>query len=424
MKIYNLFPMVAGKFDDWKEKLQEIQYMGFNYVYINPIFQTGYSKNIYAPKNFYDFNERIVNIFSEKASKDQFIEFVEEAHSHGMKIILEMIITHTSIDSDLLIEHPEWYSYDESGDVRKYGIHGMNNRLIEWGDLLEINNHHEDDEYRAELWNYWQELLLYYAEMGIDVIKLHSAFNVPRELLRVLIKNTKKRYPHIEFIGDNLGANFGDMMELAQAGVDYLFSSLKWWNFRETWFLEQHYKLKDLVKTISFPENYDTERIADRYNGNENASKIWYALSALMNKGVMVPIGFETGSKTKLNELRAMDMEYYDGNLNLKNYLRSINEIKDKYKIFSEENDIYCLNQTNPNIFAMKKISLMKNERALIIANLNFNGKEKVVLNDVYYILETGNVQDISPEKIEIIDSKYYERVLQAGEIKILYAKN
>jgi starch synthase (maltosyl-transferring) len=416
--------MVAGKFDDWKEKLHEIKYMGFNYIYINPIFQTGYSRNIYAPKNFYDFNDRIVNIFSEKDSIEQFRDFIEEAHAQDMKIILEMIITHTSIDSDLLIEHPEWYSYDEFGDVRKYSIHGMNNSLIEWGDLLEINNHHEDDECREALWSYWEEMLLYYAEMGVDVIKLHSAFNVPRELLRILITKIKDKYPHIEFIGDNLGANFGDMMELAQAGVDYLFSSLKWWNFRETWFLEQHYKLKNLVKTISFPENYDTERIADRYNGNENASKIWYALSAFMNKGVMVPIGFETGSKTKLNELRSMDMDFYDGNLNLKDYLRKINGIKDNYQIFSEENDIYCLNQTNPNIFAMKKISLQKNERALIIANLNFNAPEKVVLNDIYYILESGDVKDISPECDEMIDSKYYERVLKPGEIKILYTKN
>jgi hypothetical protein len=143
-----------------------------------------------------------------------------------------------------------------------------------------------------------------------------------------------------------------------------------------------------------------------------------------MNKGVMVPIGFETGSKTKLNELRSMDMDFYDGNLNLKDYLRQINGIKDNYQIFSEENDIYCLNQTNPNIFAMKKISLQKNEKALIIANLNFNAPEKVVLNDIYYILESGDIKDISPEYDEIIDSKYYERILKPGEVKILYTKN
>ena len=53
MKIYNLFPLVAGKMNLWIEKLDYIKDLGFNVVYINPVFQTGYNRNIYAPKNFY-----------------------------------------------------------------------------------------------------------------------------------------------------------------------------------------------------------------------------------------------------------------------------------------------------------------------------------------------------------------------------------
>ena len=60
MKIYNLFPLVAGKMPLWIDKLDYIKSLGFNVVYINPIFQTGYNRNIYAPKNFYKFCEEFM----------------------------------------------------------------------------------------------------------------------------------------------------------------------------------------------------------------------------------------------------------------------------------------------------------------------------------------------------------------------------
>ena len=64
-----------------------------------------------------------------------------------------------------------------------------------------------------------------------------------------------------------------------------------------------------------------------------------------------------------------------------------------------------------------------KNEFAILIANLNFSNSEKVVLNDIFYIIESSNIIDISPDYTETINTKNYEKTLQAGEIRILYSK-
>ncbi len=143
MKIYNLFPLVAGKMPLWIDKLDYIKSLGFNVVYINPIFQTGYNRNIYAPKNFYKFCEEFIDPFS-TGGTEQFKNFIDTCHSKGIKVIYELIFTHTSIDSDLLVEHPEWYIM-EDGSLKKYTIKAQNS-WIEWGDLLELNNNSDNPE--------------------------------------------------------------------------------------------------------------------------------------------------------------------------------------------------------------------------------------------------------------------------------------
>ncbi len=37
MKIYNLFPRLAGRFDDWTPHLERASPMGFDWIFVNPI---------------------------------------------------------------------------------------------------------------------------------------------------------------------------------------------------------------------------------------------------------------------------------------------------------------------------------------------------------------------------------------------------
>jgi starch synthase (maltosyl-transferring) len=41
MIIYNLFPLLAGPLPGWKEHFTRIRYMGFNWVFVNPIQEPG-----------------------------------------------------------------------------------------------------------------------------------------------------------------------------------------------------------------------------------------------------------------------------------------------------------------------------------------------------------------------------------------------
>ncbi len=420
MRIYNLFPNALGSMTDWKERLKKIKYMNFDHIYINPFFQTGYSRNLYAPKNFYEISEKICDDNSPESAENQLRDFVNEAHRLGIGVIFEMICSHTSIDSDLVLEHPEWYQ-SENGQFKNYTI-STSTDWAECVDVLRIDNNTENMSTREEIWSYWEKLLLHYMDFDFDGVKIHCAFNLPEGLIDRLIKTGKQKRENFIFIGDNLGANLGEILDLGRVGFDYLFTSFKWWNFKDVWFLEQHYKLKNNVGLISFPENYDTERIADKYDKNPNASMVLYSLAAYINKGVLVPVGYENGSSARLDDTRIYDFDIDEDTMHLEEYIREINRIKETYQIFNEETELFFLNCPNQNVLLLKKST--ENESALIVANLNFNGEEKVSLENLDKLLEGSSIKDISPFSLERTIPIAYEELLKPGDVKIFYIKN
>lgn len=420
MIIYNLFPRVAGKITEWSDKLNNIKEMGFTHVYINPIFEVGYSKSLYAPKNFKKIDPAFVDQFSEYDEIEQLEQFIKNAHNLGLKVIFEMIFTHTAIDSELLIEHSEWYKY-EDGEIKKFSFK-EDERWQEWGDLIELDNSLSKD--KEGLWNYWQEILDWYIERGADGFKCEAAYKVPEDMWKQLIKSSKEKKENIVFIADNLGAFFGEMVDLANAGFDYLFTSFKWWDFTSTWFLEQHYNLKNMVKLISFPESFETGRLAKQYNLNEKASKSWYGMSALLNTGAMIPVGYEYGCTSKLDVIDSYEDDILEKNMDITEYIKKINEIKSEYKIFNQETELYFVNSSNTNVLVYKKANSDKSEESLIIVNRNYEENEKIYFGDITCFFEKKNIKDISPEKREKKVARELHCVLEPGEIKILYAED
>ncbi|BDU50715.1 alpha-amylase family glycosyl hydrolase [Haliovirga abyssi] len=415
--LYNLFPKAAGKISDWIDYLDEIKYMGFNSVYLNPIYETGFSGSLYAPRDFYKINNNFIDDYFDGSPEEQLKNFVEEAHKRGLKVIFEMIVTHTSIDSELLLDHPEWYKYN--GDRVKSFSANDNLGFVEWADLAEIDNYNSAE--KENLWLYWEQLAKYYiSTFDIDGFKCSTAYKVPIELWNKIIKSSKEIKNDIIFIADNLGSDFNKMVELARGEFDYLFTSLKWWDFNETWFLEQHYTLKNLVGLISFPESYNTERIVEEY-GEMCSSKSWYGLSAFMNSGVMLPIGYEFGVEDRLDVIMSSQIMSEDKRFNISDYIKRINEIKNSYNIFQQETELYFLDFEKEKLVVLKKSTDIEN--VLLIINLDFDNHIEIKIEDLKSILDGDEIIDISPEDKQNDINNFYKYKLSPGEIRVLYSK-
>ncbi len=127
-----------------------------------------------------------------------------------------------------------------------------------WGDLAELDYRPPQ---RDAIVAYFEELVRHYAGLGFGGFRCDAAYKVPAAAWRRLIRAAKECDPEIVFCAENLGAREEEVLALADAGFDYLFNSLKWWDFESPWLLDQYERYRHIAPSIAFPESHDTERL-------------------------------------------------------------------------------------------------------------------------------------------------------------------
>src|SRR4030042_5859901 len=118
--IYNLFPPLGGPIPLWEKHLERIAALGFTWIYLTPIHTPGLSGSLYAVKDYFGINP----LFHPEAGKDPeaaLARFVKAAAGRGLKVMLDLVINHTAIDSPLVTQHPEWYAKDDKGAIKHPG---------------------------------------------------------------------------------------------------------------------------------------------------------------------------------------------------------------------------------------------------------------------------------------------------------------
>src|SRR5262249_48962528 len=108
---------------------------------------------------------------------------------------------------------------------------------------------------------YFQRVVGHYVELGFGGFRCDAAYKVPAEVWRGLVDSAKAASSDIVFCAETLGAPKGAVLALSDAGFDYLFNSVKWWDFKSPWLLEQYEAFRHIAPSIGFPESHDTERL-------------------------------------------------------------------------------------------------------------------------------------------------------------------
>ena len=128
--LYSVFVRDYGKngtFKDVEEDLDRIKSLGTDIIWfmpIHPIGKVGRKGSIGSPYAISDY--RAVN--PDFGTIEDFIRLTEEIHKRGMKCIIDVVYNHTSPDSVLSVEHPEWFYRDENGKPKA--------KVEEWWDIV------------------------------------------------------------------------------------------------------------------------------------------------------------------------------------------------------------------------------------------------------------------------------------------------
>ena len=178
MVIYEANPKVfasSGALKAMEERLDEIQDLGVNVLWIMPIHPIGSVNSVGSPYCVRDF--KAVN--SSYGTLADLKSLVDKAPSMGMKVILDWIANHTAWDNQWVTEHPDWYTKDGSGNIISPA--GMG-----WNDVADLNF-----KSTALRTNMIEAMKYWITEAGIDGFRCDYAEGVPADFWTDAIKGIR-----------------------------------------------------------------------------------------------------------------------------------------------------------------------------------------------------------------------------------------
>lgn len=396
MIIYNLFPLIAGRFAEWEKHLVRASEMGFNWVFVNPIQYPGFSGSLYSVKDYFSFNPLLIDGSSDKTPEEQLKETIKKAENLGMKMMIDLVINHCAVDADLVKKHPEWFQWTKKGKI-DHPFAKEKGRKVVWGDLAKFD--HKNTKDREGLYKFCFSVVEFLIELGFHGFRCDAAYQLPRSLWERLIQETKSKYPDTLFFAETLGCTPDQTRRTASAGFDYIFNSSKWWDYKEAWLLEQYNLTRETAPSISFSESHDTTRLCKELDGNINGLKLRYLFSSLFSAGSMMPVGFEFGFTRKLHVVKTRPEDWENTEIDLTPFIKKVNAIKGRYTIFQEEAPTDILYCDNPNILVMWKASTTTREEALLILNRDIHNHQLFETRSLCDLMQSkASCTDISPE--------------------------
>lgn len=164
--LYSIFVRnysTEGTFDAVRRDLDRIRALGADMIWLLPIHPIGKiarKGSLGSPYAIRDY--RTVN--PEYGTMEDFKALVDAIHSRGMKCIIDVVYNHTSPDSLLAAEHPDWFYHKPDGS--------FGNKVGEWPDVIDL------DYTKPALWDYQIDTLRQWAQI-VDGFRCDVAPLIP-----------------------------------------------------------------------------------------------------------------------------------------------------------------------------------------------------------------------------------------------------
>lgn len=153
----------GGDLNGIVDRLDHIQALGINTIWLMPIHPIGTVKSFGSPYCVKDY----VAVNPQLGGMAELKKLVNEAHKRKIAVILDWVANHTAWDHSWIAQHPDWFTQDGSGNI----VHppGTN-----WTDVAELN--FDNSDMRLEMiaaMEYW------ITEADIDGFRCDAADLVP-----------------------------------------------------------------------------------------------------------------------------------------------------------------------------------------------------------------------------------------------------
>lgn len=383
MILYNLFPRLAGRMDRWIGHAERAKEMGFTWLFLNPVQIPGFSGSLYSIKEHRAVNPDFLPRGTEGNGYPELKQTLARFHELGLKVLVDLVVNHTAIDSPLVKSHPSWFRWtEENGKIEvahPFAVDPDDPKIrTVWGDLAEVDNEGSLD--REGLWAYWEQVVADQLELGFDGFRCDAAYKVPAKLWHRLIGRARQLAPDVVFCAETLGCTPKEIFALRESHFDLLFNSSKWWGFDKSWALEQHAAYQEVGPSIAFPESHDTERLAAETGGLEAVQRQRYAFAAAFSTGLMMPIGYEYGFRSKLHVVHTSPESWEQPTMDLCGFIRRVNLLKSSVPLLQVEGRIEAVTPLDRATLVLEKRHEQASEAMLIIINKDWRQPQELAL--------------------------------------------
>lgn len=181
-----------GTFRALESDLPRLKDLGVSILYllpINPIGEVerkGTLGSPYSIKDYYAINPELGTL-------DDFKHLVRTAHAQGLKIMLDIVLNHTSRDAELVKQHPEFYYYKNGK---------LSNRIGDWSDIADLRL--DLEPVRA----YLIQMLKYWVHLGVDGFRCDVAPLIPLEFWKRVIAECNAINENLIWLSESIEPDF------------------------------------------------------------------------------------------------------------------------------------------------------------------------------------------------------------------------
>lgn len=156
-----------GTFAGLDRKVPELRRLGATVLWLMPIHPVG-KKNRkgklgspYAVQDYYGINP-------EFGTLQDFKHLLMTVHRNKMRLIIDLVANHTSWDSKLITDHPDWFTHDSAGNIVSPNP--------DWTDVADL------DYSKPGLRKYMIDMMVYWVrDIGVDGFRCDVAELVPTD---------------------------------------------------------------------------------------------------------------------------------------------------------------------------------------------------------------------------------------------------
>ncbi len=381
-----------GTFKAVEKDLERIKNLGTDIIWFMPIHPIGVKNKKgdlgcpYAIKNYREVNP-------EYGTLEDFKSCVDKIHALGMKCIIDVVYNHTSPDSWLVENHPEYFYKKPDGN--------LGNRVGDWWDVVDLDYNNKD------LWDYQIDTLKMWAEV-VDGFRCDVASLIPVDFWIKAREEVSKVRPNAIWLAESVHTNF--LIDLRRHGISgnsdcevyqafdicydydvqpYFAGYLKGENtlsyYVDRLNLQEGIYPENYIK-LRFLENHDNPRAKDLIK-DENQLINWTAFQYFQKGTTLIYAGQET-ENTKCPSLFDKDLVDWNTGKDITKLMQKLYKIK-KNNIFIDGSYRLFADEDNQTIIGYYE---KNGEKVVGVFSLKgIEGEIKVKLQDGEYINEIDN---------------------------------